>query len=163
MIRTAVINDAQAIAQIYNYYIKDTVITFEEQMVTADEMAQRIQTITQSNHIWLVLEIEGELLGYAYSTKWRDRSAYRFASEITVYLTPHCHGKGYGTALYTELFKQLQLNTEINTVIAGITLPNQASVALHEKLGLKKVAHFEQVGLKFGQWLDVGYWQMALS
>ncbi|GLX80522.1 hypothetical phosphinothricin N-acetyltransferase [Thalassotalea insulae] len=162
MIRNASRSDAQAIADIYNYYIEHTVVTFEEEKVTADEIIQRIAKVQASGHLWLVKEVNQQLVGYAYSTKWRERTAYRFACEVSVYLSPDHQGKGIGTNLYQALFEQLN-NMSIKTVIGGITLPNDASIALHEKFGLHQVAKFERVGYKFGQWLDTGYWQKQLT
>ncbi len=162
MIRPVVLADAQVITDIYNYYIEQTLSTFEEQKVTADDVAQRIDKVLGSGHLWLVAEIDNKVVGYAYSTKWRERSAYRFSCEVTVYLSPDVKGKGLGTRLYQALFTELEA-LSIKTVIAGITLPNDASIALHEKFGMKQTATFENVGYKFGQWLNVGYWQKQLS
>lgn len=162
ILRDAERSDALQIANIYNYYIENTVITFEEQLVSALDIQERIEKIQQAGHIWLVAEIDEKIVGYAYSAPWRDRSAYRFASEVSVYLSNNSQGNGVGSLLYQSLFERLK-STEIKILIGGITLPNEASVALHEKFGLEKVAHFRDVGFKFDQWLDVGYWQLKLS
>ncbi|MDG1753168.1 MAG: GNAT family N-acetyltransferase [Thalassotalea sp.] len=162
ILREVELSDAQQIANIYNYYIEKTVITFEEELVSAKDIQERIEKIKQSGHIWLVAEIDGQIVGYAYSAPWRDRSAYRFASEVSVYLSHISQGKGLGSLLYQTLFEQLK-STQIKILIGGITLPNEASVALHEKFGMEKVAHFDEVGFKFEQWLDVGYWQVKLN
>ncbi len=162
MIRAATVNDAAAIAAIYNHYIEHTAITFEEEAVAAEQMQSRIQTVQQAQLPWLVLEEQGTVLGYAYATPWRVRSAYRFSVESTVYLHKDAGGRGLGSQLYTELLAQLQ-QCGRRVVIGGIALPNQASVALHEKLGFEKVAHFAQVGLKFERWTDVGYWQLIFD
>ncbi len=163
MIRSVEQQDAKAITGIYNYYIANTVITFEEELIGTNDINNRIKAVKKAKLPWLVAENEaGQVVGYAYATKWRDRFSYRFSVEVTVYLSPEHGGKGFGTLLYKELFKQLKENN-IHSVIGGITLPNAASVAIHEKLGMKKVAHFEDVGYKFEQWLDVGYWQGTLS
>jgi phosphinothricin acetyltransferase len=161
-LRTVELSDAQQIADIYNYYIESTVITFEEELVSVQEIESRIKNIEQAGHIWLVAEIDDKFVGYAYSAPWRGRSAYRFASEVSVYLSNNWQGKGLGSLLYQSLFEQLKL-TQIKMLIGGITLPNEASVAIHEKFGMEKVAHFREVGFKFDQWLDVGYWQVRLS
>ncbi|WP_299587830.1 arsinothricin resistance N-acetyltransferase ArsN1 family B [uncultured Microbulbifer sp.] len=162
MIRPAEQKDANAIATIYNHFILNTSATFEEQEVSEDEIINRIKFIRNSNLPWLVKQIHGEVIGYAYASKWRERSAYRFSVESTVYIANNMKSKGLGTELYSALFTQLK-ERNIHNIIGGITLPNPASVALHEKLGMKKVAHFEKVGFKFGQWLDVGYWQAQLD
>ncbi|MBD1388319.1 N-acetyltransferase family protein [Neiella sp. HB171785] len=161
MIRTATNNDANAIAAIYNHYIENTVVTFEEQLVDEAQMAERIQRVQQQGLPWLVATIDDKVVGYAYATQWKERSAYRYSVESTVYLDRSYHGKGLGTELYQALIEHLK-PLGFNSVIGGVTLPNPASVALHEKLGMEKVAHFKDVGLKFGQWLDVGYWQRTL-
>jgi len=162
MIRAATAADIQAITDIYNHYIANTVVTFEEQAISQSEITGRMQKVTGSSLPWLVAEDVGVVIGYAYAGKWNVRSAYRHTVESTVYLSPSSVGKGWGTRLYTALFDTLRQKS-IHTVIGGITLPNPASVALHEKFGMKKVAHFSEVGYKFGQWLDVGYWQMELK
>lgn len=162
MIRNATIADSQVIADIYNGYIRDTSITFEETPVDAQIIGSRIsKVIEQLNLPWIVYEEEGQIIGYAYAGQWKERSAYRYSVEVTVYLAPEQHGKGIGRKLYDELFQRLrQLN--IHCALAVITLPNEASIRLHEKLGMKKVAVFPEVGLKFGKWHDVGYWHIIL-
>jgi L-amino acid N-acyltransferase YncA len=162
MIRAAIESDAQAIADIYNYYIKNTVVTFEELPVSQNDILERIEKVTGSNLPWLVAEDNSVVIGYAYAGKWNMRSAYRHTVESTVYLSNSSLAKGWGTRLYQALFDTLRQKS-IHVVIGGITLPNPASIALHEKFGMKQVAHFKEVGYKFGQWLDVGYWQMELK
>ena len=100
-------------------------------------------------------------MGYASATKWKGRSAYRFSVETTIYLAPHSVGKRIGTELYRHLLDQLR-DLGLHTAIGGVALPNPASVALHEKCGFRKVAHFGEVGFKFGKWIDVAYWQVSL-
>lgn len=161
-IRDAVADDAKAIAAIYNPFIANTTISFEEEPVSDAAMAQRIADVQAGGLPWLVAERDGRVTGYAYATKWRVRHAYRFSVESSVYLAPDCAGQGLGTALYAALFEQLAARG-CHLVIGGIALPNDASVALHEKMGYEKVAHFREVGFKFGRWLDVGYWQKTLA
>lgn len=161
MIRSATKDDAQAIVDIYNHYVLDTPVSFEEEAVSAAQMAERIANVQALDLPWLVLEEDGKLLGYAYATAWRVRSAYRFSVETTVYLAQDQTRRGLGSRLYEALFPKLKARG-LHSAIAGITLPNPASIALHEKFGMKQVARFEEVGLKFGQWLDVGYWQLTL-
>jgi phosphinothricin acetyltransferase len=160
-IRGATAEDAPAILAIYNHYITNTVVTFEEVALPVDEMTRRMRTVADASLPWLVAERAGTVIGYTYATKWSARVGYRFSVEITVYLAPTQGGRGIGSALYTELFAQLRA-LGIRNVIGGIALPNDASVALHEKLGLRKVAHYTNIGIKFDRWLDVGYWQGAL-
>ena len=160
-VRPATSADADRICAIYNHYIATTTISFEEAPVTAADMAQRIADVAAANLPWLVM-LEGDtLIGYAYATKWRVRAAYRFAVESSVYLDPAHAGKGAGTMLYEALLNELR-QRELHLAIGGIAQPNEASVRLHERLGFKKVAHFEEVGLKFGRWIDGGYWQLKL-
>lgn len=104
---------------------------------------------------------DGDVIGYAYASKWKGRCAYRFAVETSVYVDSSARGAGVGTVLYEALFAALR-GRGIHAAIGGIALPNEASIALHERFGMKKVAHFEQVGFKFGRWIDVGYWQRLL-
>jgi len=161
-IRDAVADDAAAIAAIYNHYVLTTSISFEEQAVTDSEMQQRIADIQRGGLPWLVAELDGVLVGYAYATKWRVRHAYRFSVESSVYLAPDLAGKGLGTALYQQLLGRLSASG-YHRVIGGVALPNAASVALHEKMGFEKVAQFREVGFKFGRWIDVGYWEKSLA
>lgn len=160
--RDASTNDAPAIAAIYNHFVLNTSISFEEQAVPASEMAQRIADVQATGLPWLVAEQDGIVLGYAYATKWRVRNAYRFSVETTVYLAPDSAGRGIGTTLYGALLERLRAGG-YHLAIGGIALPNPASVALHEKLGFEKVAQFREVGLKFDRWTDVGYWQLVLA
>jgi phosphinothricin acetyltransferase len=160
-VREASASDGAAIAAIYNHYIRETVITFEEEPISAGEMSRRMEAVRSSSLPWLVAEEGGGVVGYAYAARWHARSAYRYSAEITVYLAPGSTGRGIGSKLYAHLFPLLRPRG-IHVVIGGIALPNEASVALHEKLGLHKVAHFEQVGFKFDRWIDVGYWQRTL-
>lgn len=160
-IREATSSDAAAIAEIYNHYVNETVVTFEEEPVPAEEIARRIEEVRSASLPWLVAEEGQTVAGYAYATRWRVRSGYRFSAEVTVYLAPGHGGRGIGSKLYEQLFPRLQARG-VHAVMGGIALPNDASVALHEKLGMRKVAHFEQVGFKLGRWIDVGYWQLIL-
>ena len=160
MIRQVHLHDAVQIVEIYNYYILNEVATFEETIITAEEMNWRIEEVI-TNFPWLVYESENQILGYAYATKWKGRSAYRHSVEVSVYLKHGESGKGIGSQLYTTLFEQLK-KMNMHAIMGGVSLPNEASVALHEKFGFKKVAHFKEVGFKFGKWVDVGYWQLIV-
>jgi len=161
MIRSANSRDASAIAHIYNHYVLNTAVTFEDRSVPDDEMAYRIAEIIDISMPYLVAEDSGHILGYAYANRWHGRRAYRFAVESTIYLDPSWCGKGLGKGLYTALLEQL-VGLGLHTVIGCISLPNLASIALHERLGFHQVAKLDQVGFKFGQWVDVGYWQRML-
>lgn len=161
MIRPATANDAAAIAAIYNHYVATTTISFEEQAVEVDEMAGRIENLG-ARLPWYVFERDGVVIGYAYATPWRVRSAYRFSVESSVYVAPGHSGQGVGTRLYRTLLDDLRARG-LQVVIGGIAQPNPASVRLHEAMGFEKVAHFKRVGRKFGQWIDVGYWELQLG
>lgn len=161
-IREASVIDAESIASIYSHFVLTTSISFEETEVSAIDMAGRIADVQATGLPWLVAEIDGAIAGYAYATKWRARHAYRFSVESSVYLAPDNAGKGLGTMLYRALLDRLRAGA-CHVAIGGIALPNAASVALHEKLGFEKVAHFSEVGFKFGRWTDVGYWQLKLA
>jgi phosphinothricin acetyltransferase len=160
MIREATAQDAERICAIYNHYVMGTTITFEEEAVSAEMMRKRITDVTAA-YPWLVFEDGGEVMGYAYARKFHERAAYRHTAELAVYLANECHGRGAGSALYRDLIARLK-QLKVHVALGGIALPNEKSVALHEKLGFKKVAHLEEVGWKFGQWIDVGYWELKL-
>jgi L-amino acid N-acyltransferase YncA len=160
-VRSATAKDADVIAQIYSYYIRHTVITFEEEPVSAETMAARVADVQKASLPWLVAEVEGALAGYAYANKWKARSAYRYSVEATIYLQHGQKRRGIGKRLYLELLSLLR-EQGIHVVIGGVALPNEASVALHEKLGFERVATFRQVGFKHDRWVDVGYWQLVL-
>ena len=161
MIRNVDSRDAGALARIYNPYVLDSVITFEEQVVTDDRMAERIREVLDSGLPWLVDETDSVVRGFAYASQWKGRCAYRYSAETTVYLDRTATGQGLGRQLYTELLDRLRAK-KLHVAIGGIALPNPASVALHERLGFHKVAHFAEVGFKFDRWIDVGYWQRLL-
>lgn len=161
MLRAAQPTDAAAIAALYNHYILHTTITFEMAAVTEAEIVGRLAAV-QPALPWLVAERDGALVGYAYASPWRTRAAYRQSVETTVYVDRNHGHRGIGSALYAALIAELRARS-MHALIGGIALPNAASVALHEKFGFRKVAHFEQVGRKFDRWLDVGYWELILS
>jgi len=161
-IRPATSLDAARICAIYNHYVTTTTVSFEEDPVGEPEMARRIADVAAAGLPWLVLEVDGELAGYAYATKWRVRPAYRYSVESSVYLDRAFSGRGFGRRLYGALLDRLRASG-LHLVIGGIALPNDASAGLHEALGFRKVAHFSEVGQKFGRWLDVGYWELRLG
>ena len=161
IVRSASARDAEVIARIYNYYIENTVVTFEEEPVSAQAMAIRVAEVQSLSLPWLVAEAENTVVGYAYANKWKVRSAYRYSVETTIYLEHGYEGRGAGTALYSAVLPILRARG-IHVVIGGAALPNEASVALHEKLGFERVATFRQVGFKHDRWVDVAYWQLVL-
>lgn len=160
MIRTVKKEDAADICRIYNYYVSNSTITFEEEPIETHEMEGRIEEVTKILP-WIVYEEDGELIGYAYASKWKGRCAYRYSVESTVYLHNNHTTKGVGTKLYKKLLDEVR-ERNFHLVIGGVALPNIKSEKLHEKLGFKKVAHFSEVGFKFNKWIDVGYWELKL-
>ena len=161
MIRDVTSGDAEQICRIYNYYIEETIITFEEEPLVSAEMERRIREVT-NEHPWIVYEEKGKILGYAYAHTWRSRSAFRYSLESTVYLDPEEKGRGIGSKLYARLLEILK-DQGIRMVIGVLSLPNEASRKLHEKFGFEKVAHYPEVGFKFGEWIDIGAWQLKLQ
>lgn len=160
MIRPVTPADAADICALYNQYIRDSIITFEDVPLTEAQMAARIAGVGPLRP-WLVYEENGQVKGYAYAGEWKSRGAYRYTAETTIYLHPDLHRQGVGRRLYQALFDDLRA-TPVRALIAGIALPNAASVGLHEALGFRKIGHFHEVGYKFGNWIDVGYWQLLL-
>ena len=161
MIRSAKINDAKTICDIYNYYVTDTIITFEESPVCVEEMEARIAEVTKELP-WLVFEENQRVVGYSYASRWKSRCAYRYSVESTVYVDPYFKNMKIGSFLYSELIKILG-KKKLHSILAGIALPNEHSVKFHEKLGFVNVAHLKEVGWKFEKWIDVGYWQLNLE
>lgn len=157
MIRRVTLEDAHDIARIYNHYILNTTVTFEEQPVTSQIMSQRIKNI-QTSQPWIVLKNDSHIQGYAYLGPYHTRCSFRYTWEVSIYLDHTQCTKGLGTTLMTELLHLMNKDT-VHTLIGSIALPNEPSVRLHEKFGFKKVGHMEQVGFKFGHWIDVGYWE----
>lgn len=157
-IRKVELADAEQIAEVYNYYIQNTHHTFETDPLSGEEMRKRIVN-TIENYPYLVAEVDGEICGYAYASQFKMRTAYAYAVEVSIYVKNASKQKGIGTSLYTQMFDELA-ETNTHAIIAGIALPNDASVRFHERLGFSKVAHFREVGYKLGRWVDVGYWQM---
>jgi phosphinothricin acetyltransferase len=152
-------DDVAAICDIYNHYINHTTITFEEVPLGVAEMQVRIEAYRKA-FPWLVCEAGGEVVGYAYASKWKERAAYRHTAEATVYVRDGLSRRGYGQALYGALLPRL-FQLGCHAVAGCIALPNEPSVNLHERIGFRKVAHFPEVGRKFGSWIDIGYWQLA--
>lgn len=160
MIRNVTPDDAQEICRIYNYYIQNSMATFEDSPVTHDEMETRIRKTT-SKYPWIVYENKDHLDGFAYATEWKSRAAYKLTVESTVYIDHSITEKGIGKKLYTELLKILK-SYGFRNAIGSIALPNEKSICLHEHLGFKKAGVIEKAGIKFGQAVDVGFWQKQL-
>lgn len=153
--------DAAGCAAIYAPYVLASATSFEDVAPDEGEMAERIAQ-TSTAHPWLVAERGGELLGYAYACRHRERPAYRWSTDVSVYVDERQWRRGVGRRLYEDLFGRLRLQG-FRTACAGITLPNVASVALHERLGFAPVGVYRRIGWKAGAWRDVGWWQLELS
>jgi len=159
-IRAVAASDAERIAEIYNHYVRETVVTFEEEPVPVAEMAQRIAA-QSAEYPFLVIEADGAVAGYACASSWKRRSAYRFAAESTIYLAPDCTRRGLGRPLYQALLAAMR-ERGLHCAIGGIALPNPDSIRLHERLGFAPIGRFQEVGFKFNRWIDVGYWEKLL-
>ncbi|OIQ26785.1 MAG: phosphinothricin acetyltransferase [Vibrio sp. MedPE-SWchi] len=162
MIREAIESDIDQMVVIYNHYVESTSVSFEEDPISFATLKERMDTVTSSGLPWLVVENNGHIEGYAYAGQWNKRSAYKYTVEPSIYLAARNIGKGIGRALYYDLLSILK-NKNIKNAIGVIALPNPSSVALHEKLGFKKVGEFDRIGVKFGQEVSVGYWQLKLD
>jgi L-amino acid N-acyltransferase YncA len=157
-IRDATADDAAAIAAIYAPLVTDTIVSFEEDPPSTEEMADRIA----ASHVWLVAEDDGEVVGYAYGARFHPRAAYRWSTEASIYLAPEARGRGTGKRLVAELLVRLKAMGFVN-VFGGTSLPNPASECLLESFGFKKVAHWEHVGFKLDAWHDVSWRQLTLQ
>lgn len=161
MIRDANPSDAAAICAIYNLYVERQEPGFEAEPVDVPTMQARIDQVMQ-RYPWLICSEGGKVLGYAFSSAWQEAPAYRYTAACQVYLTPEARGHNLGTVLYRELLPRLR-ESGFHLAVASISLPNAASVRLHEKMGFRKVAHFLEIGCKGKEWVDVGCWQLALA
>jgi L-amino acid N-acyltransferase YncA len=153
--------DAAACAAIYAPYVEAGAISFEERAPSADGVAARIERAT-ATHPWLVAEDDRKVIAYAYACPHRERPAYRWAADVSVYVVDTQHRKGIGRSLYEALFERLR-QQRYRVACAGITLPNEASVQLHERLGFVPVGVYRRIGWKAGAWRDVGWWQLDLA
>ncbi|MEI7472872.1 MAG: N-acetyltransferase family protein [Chitinophagaceae bacterium] len=160
-IRIASTQDAAAILAIYSPYIQNTSICFETDLPTLGAFQNRIHHYLEK-YPWLLIEIDGQIAGYAYGSSYRERIAYQWSAECSVYIHDHFKRKGIAQALYTALFKILKAQGIMN-VYAVINLPNDQSVALHEKMGFTHFADYKNVGYKLGKWKTVGWWQLQLN
>ena len=153
--------DAAACAAIYAPSVESTPISFETVPPDPAEFRARMEKYA-ATHPYLVAEEDGEVIGYAYACRWAERAAYGWSVETSVYIDAAHHGKGVGRALYTELFERLRAQG-FRVAVAGITLPNPASIGLHESMGFEPIGALRDVGFKHGAWHDVGYWQLYLQ
>lgn len=161
MVRQFTIDDIPALLDIYNHYVSNTVVTFDIEPLSISTFEAKVNRIN-AEYPFFVFEDNQGILGFAYASRFRPKPAYNFTVESTVYVKQDAHGKGIGSRLYEALLTALQ-QTDTHTVIGALTIPNEASVKLHEKFGFKEVALLKEVGLKFGKWHDVGMYQLKLS
>ncbi|WP_404389699.1 GNAT family N-acetyltransferase [Humibacillus xanthopallidus] len=161
LVRDATASDAAACAAIYAPYVTDTAVTFETEPPTVAEMVLRIEG-AQRRHAWLVIELDGAIAGYAYAGPFKERAAYRWSCEVSVYLDPDHHGRGAGRLLYEALLTRLA-KRGFRMAAAGMTQPNKASGRLHAALGFETVGTFRAVGWKHGAWRDVTWVQRPLA
>jgi L-amino acid N-acyltransferase YncA len=160
VIRVAGVDDAQRIAEIYAPAVVDRVTSFELVAPSAEEMGSRLTRVL-AHYPWLVCELDGKVIGYAYASTHNERAAYRWSVDVAVYVGGEVHRRGVGTALYASLFDVLALQ-RIRNVYAGITLPNAASEGLHSRAGFRLVGTYHHVGYKFGAWHDVAWFERAI-
>jgi L-amino acid N-acyltransferase YncA len=154
-------DDARDCLEIYGPYVRDTAVSFEERVPELHEFCERIEAIT-ATHPWLLLEDQGMVAGYAYGSPHRARAAYRWATEVTVYVAPSHHRRGVGRRLYAELMQRLR-GQGFRVACAGITLPNDPSIGLHRALGFEPVGVYRRIGWKHSAWHDVSWWQLELT
>lgn len=160
-IRPATKEDGAALLKIYERYIRDTAITFEYEVPTVAAFSERIENVLQQ-FPWLVCEIDGEVAGYAYAAKHRERAAYQWSADLSVYIDEKYHRQHIATELYTSLIALLKLQGYYS-VFAGVTSPNPPSDAFHKAFGFEKVGVFQNVGYKLGAWRDVTWYKLSLA
>ena len=160
LIRSATAADAASLLEIYRPYVEGTAVSFETEAPSVEAFAERINKALQGWG-WLVAEVDGQCVGYAYGSAHRERAAYRWSTETSAYIRPGWQGQGLGRALYSALFEQLAARGYCNA-LAIVVLPNEASVALHRAVGFEPVGVFKRGGHKFGAWHDVMWLQRPL-
>jgi len=161
IVRDATVEDVPGMLEIYGPIVTDTTISFEFEPPTLEEFTERFRRVTEANP-WLVAVQGGSIAGYTYASEWRARPAYEATRETTVYVRQDHQRKGIARLLMTELLTRMTA-AGVHVVVAGVTLPNQASVSLHEDLGFEHVGTYSEVGRKFDRWHDVGFWALRLS
>jgi phosphinothricin acetyltransferase len=159
-VREANQEDIAAITEIYNAEIENGFAHFGLEPVTSAEISEQFRG--RGKHVWLVADENGAVLGFARSHPWKSRGAYQWTAELGVYVRQDVQSRGIGKALYHALLPRLE-EAGFYTIVAGITLPNEPSVRLHEGLGMRRIGTFPEIGFKMGEWRDVGYWSMRLK
>lgn len=160
VVRASEAADAGAMAELTNYFIRETAIHFGTEELPASYFAEAIAR-DRGRYPWLTAEVDGRFAGYAKAGLWRERAAYARTVETGIYIASEFRGRGVGRALYARMFEELK-TAGYHAVVAGATMPNDASVRLHESVGFEFVGRFREVGRKFDQWHDVGWWQRML-
>jgi phosphinothricin acetyltransferase len=160
VIRPAGVDDFPAIAELTNVFIRSTAIHFAFAPITDSDLVEQWRE-TERRYPWLTAEIDGSFAGYAKAGPWRTRSAYQWTAEAGIYIQSEYHGRGVGKRLYSALIAELR-QRGFHSVIGGMTMPNEASVRLHQSLGFEYVGTFRQAGFKLDQWHDVAFWQLRL-
>lgn len=153
--------DTQAVLDIYKYFVDHTIISFEYDAPTLEEYTDRIKTNT-TNYPWLVCSFDNKIIGFAYGSTHRYRTAYQWSPESTIYISPDFHAKGIGRILYETLFSLLKLQGYYN-VFAGVALPNEKSIGFHRAIGFEEIGIFKKVGYKHGNWHDTHWFQLAIN
>ena len=161
MIRPVHNDDVKELLDIYNYYVLNTNVTFDIEALSFNAFLEKVNHI-KAEYPFIIYEAYNKILGFAYGSRFRPKPAYNHTVESTVYVKHTAQGKRIGTQLYDALLQQLK-QTNLHTVLGVVTLPNEASVKLHEKFGFKQVANLQEVGMKFGKWQNVGVWQLNLD
>lgn len=160
MIRDVLLSDANRIHEIYNNYVENSQATFQEQPLSLEEIETQIQRIIK-NFPWIVYQEADKIVGYTYADKWKEKTAYRYTVETSIYLDPEYLGKGIGSKLKGAMINELK-KQGFHCVISAISLPNPASIAMCEKFGFQKAGQLREIGYKFDEWIDIGYWQLLL-
>jgi phosphinothricin acetyltransferase len=160
MVRDVITKDANEICKIYNHYIANTCVTFEEKLVSSSIINMRIDSVVEK-YPWIVYEIDGKVVGYAYACEFRSRSAFRRSAEISIYVSPRHIKQGVGACLCKELLRRIR-DLDIHCVVSLIALPNDASIKLHEKFGFEKTGSLNEIGFKFNKYITLEYWQLIL-
>ncbi len=161
MIRNVKLSDAYAISNIYNYYIENTIITFETDIFDVAKTEKRIKKILEKGFPYIVYEENGEVIGYAYAGIWRERKAYEITLETSIYIDHNKLGSGVGSKLYQELIEKSR-EIGIHSLIGVVSVPNESSKRLHLNFGFKLLGVFTEVGQKFDKYIDVEFWQLML-
>lgn len=157
--RQVTIQDAARICEIYNYYVQHTSVTFDTEPFTLEMMERKIQSILDGGYDYWVYELDDIIVGFCHLNQWKPRNGYRFTSEISIYVAKEFVGRGIGVVMMNHLLAHVD-RSKIRSILSCISLPNDSSVRVHEKLGFRQAGLYRRIGFKLGEWRDVGYWQL---